>query len=235
MKHIWTWMVFSMCLYGIFAVSTLFIDDFFWITVWANSVTLIAFFGIAIIPTYWVLNKVGLNHKDIKNMNKQRQMEILRALKNSHQLSHYPSQDKNIIKPKLRNNGAADSVSKDFDLQILKLQKSDSFNDDLTFLRDILSDYHGYCAFMAHLGKEFATECLLSFTEFIQFKHYLLKTFPFLANKIVSKININREDSNTIDIASQIPVWLCLYRFVFFHNFLACFFFFRFSSLCCGV
>ena len=175
MKHIWTWMVFSICLYGIFAVITLLINDFYWITVLGNSVALIAFFGVAIIPTYWVLKTAGLNDRDVKNMNKQRQIQILHALKNS-----YESKDCH--------------------------EKNKSFNDDLTFLRDILSEYHGYCAFMAYLGKEFATECLLSFTEFIQFKNYLLQTFPFLANKIRSKIKHEQ-----LQINSKIPVRLCFF------------------------
>ena len=199
MRHIWVWMVVSMFFYGIFGVGTLFLTDFYWIQLFANLVTLFAWFGIAILPTFWVLHKVGLNQLTVKKISKTRQLEILRALENE--------------KPSHVNIGIGDltsgscSTTVDNDANISKLHKmsnsqtqssSDSHEEDLMFLSKILANYDGYSAFCFALSKEFCTECLTSFTEFIQFKQYLLRTFPILAKKLsmTQKLETKKEQKS---------------------------------------
>ena len=50
-----------------------------------------------------------------------------------------------------------------------------SCHSTLNGLQDTLSDEKGYTDFMHHLAKEFSVDCLLSLTEFTQFRCYLMK------------------------------------------------------------
>ena len=194
------WMVASIILYVIYGIWTVFENDMYIVLLIGNIVIVIAWYGIAMISTFWVLYKVGLHHFKVSNMSSKRQLEILQASakdKPSHSLP-------NSISLMAMGTKKAPSDSVPTDNNSIPNEKGGSFLEDVQFLTTILSNYHGYSAFISHLSNEFATECLLSVTEFYQYKQYLLRTFPSFAEKI--KQDLEKSIGNGILSVDDIPV-----------------------------
>ena len=113
---------------------------------------------------------------------------------------HLNLEQKHCIEIQPKNISPVDSMDID------EIDNKNIINDRKSFrdgLYDILSLSITYNAFINHLSKEFSVECLLSLTEFIQFRDYMIDKIELINNE--SGNNSYSSDELLIELPCDIP------------------------------
>lgn len=207
---IWKFMAFSIFLYVLFGGAISFVTDMWWRQVLANTLVAFVFTGFGLIQTVYVLKKLGINELAEKQLDTS---HILQELEEK-QIEKLRDKLFKITASEATDGLMANSGSHNSSIVVSGDDKdgeyvSQTFVRDVGLLSEILSDYDKYGCFMQYLAKGFTTECLLSLTEFVQFKQYLVSNFISLKERLLKELEAAREADNMTTPAvrsGQLPV-----------------------------
>ena len=164
-------------------------DNFYndiWITSFiANILLIITGFGVCYIQTFWILNKFNIDSLSLSKLNGKTDIDDIiqiihkKIFQQSHKISHAIHQDiddndNDNDNEEIEDNSHISQQSPSITTDSISTTIFINDNNNNLLLSKIISNNKLYDLFIIHLCKELNSECLLSLTEFIQFKQYLL-------------------------------------------------------------
>lgn len=162
-----------------------FIVQYFWSMTGMISASLYIYF-----LTIYILNNTCLNNKDNNLIQEQLYLTAVNSL--SSNASSNRSNRSNSL-PKLMKNGSS-------------LTEQQPQTPKIIDLFEMLNDDRGYQLFMAHLNQELSHECLLSFTEMVQWKTMINSKLNVHIYSLPSHTGHKTKDILLFNLPSIVPL-----------------------------